>query len=437
MKTISIVSLLFFLCIPLCTFASNTGTLSELASKSKSAIVTIKIFGPNLNKIGSGSGFFVGRNGELITSYHVLENAHKASVITSMNREFSIVAVLAENQDLDIVKVRVSIPKNIIYTLSLAKKYPVTAEDVFVIGSPLGLSQSITNGIISHVPEEPACSQKLSPSNTIQFSAPISPGSSGSPVIDYKGEVVGIVTFMISGGQNLNFAVPSACLHLMRVLPTPLPLEKWSSKGCKEKSLKAMSYVKKGHCKSAIVAFKDIIRITPNCSDAYYGLGLAYNAIALHSGEQDKNTILLNSLVALKKAVAINPSYVEAHCELGYVYDCFQEYSRAVNHLKTAIKIDPNYLEAYVNLGTVYAHMGRYDLAINQVKILKAHSASSMAFPLEYLIEWFENMRSRKISTEENINSYRAPHSNEKNARKSNEGIKIYEDKNGTIVISE
>ncbi len=79
-------------------------------------------------------------------------------------------------------------------------------------GSPLGLEKTLSDGIVSAIREIPGFGK------VIQITAPISPGSSGSPVLNMQGEVIGIVTFQIVEGQNLNFAIPSeriASLSLM------------------------------------------------------------------------------------------------------------------------------------------------------------------------------------------------------------------------------
>jgi hypothetical protein len=72
-----------------------------------------------------------------------------------------------------------------------------------VIGTPLGLEQTVSDGIVSARREIPGFGR------IVQMTAPISPGSSGSPVLNMRGEVVGVATFLIDMGQNLNFAIPA------------------------------------------------------------------------------------------------------------------------------------------------------------------------------------------------------------------------------------
>jgi S1-C subfamily serine protease len=96
----------------------------------------------------------------------------------------------------------VDIPEEKVDPLPVSPAPPRVGEKVVVIGTPLGLAQTVSDGIVSAIREVPGFGK------IIQMTAPISPGSSGSPVLNMKGEVVGVVTFLLVAGQNLNFAIP-------------------------------------------------------------------------------------------------------------------------------------------------------------------------------------------------------------------------------------
>ena len=88
---------------------------------------------------------------------------------------------------------------------------PQEGESIVVIGNPFGLEGSVTNGIVSAVREIPGYGK------IIQITAPISPGSSGSPVVNMLGQVIGVATLQAAEGQSLNFAVPSERISQLRI----------------------------------------------------------------------------------------------------------------------------------------------------------------------------------------------------------------------------
>ena len=98
---------------------------------------------------------------------------------------------------------KVDAPANLVRPLSLDRTSPQEGESVVVIGNPFGLEGSVTNGIVSAVRDIPGFGR------IIQITAPISPGSSGSPVVNMQGQVIGVATLQITGGQSVNFAIPS------------------------------------------------------------------------------------------------------------------------------------------------------------------------------------------------------------------------------------
>jgi len=169
-----------------------------LAKKVQPAVVTVITYDYTKKILGQGSGFFIDENGHLITNYHVLKKAHTAEVKTAEGNKYAIDFIIAENKTMDLVKAHVNIPEPNVQWLEISKDVPKIAEHILVIGSPIGLEQTISEGIIAGFRDVPTAGKLL------QISAPISPGSSGSPVVNIEGEVIGVATFYIAEGQNLN-----------------------------------------------------------------------------------------------------------------------------------------------------------------------------------------------------------------------------------------
>ena len=165
--------------------------------------VVILIYDDDGNQTAQGSGFIVNEKGEILTNHQVLRGAVQAKVKLGDGKQYSITTILAEDQEGDLILVKACIPNDKIFPLQLSESIPELGETVVVVGSPLGLENTVSEGIVSAVRDIPAFGK------IIQISASISPGSSGSPVVNGKGEVVGVATFQFTEGQNLNFAIPS------------------------------------------------------------------------------------------------------------------------------------------------------------------------------------------------------------------------------------
>ncbi len=176
--------------------------LPEIIKKIEPSVVVIFTYDKRGNGIAQGSGFIINNKGDVITNYHVIEGAYKAEVKTIKGNVYPIKKVLADDKESDIVHVSTGLSQSEIFPIDIASTFPDVGEKVIVIGSPLGLEQTVTDGIVSAIREIEGFGK------IIQISAPISPGSSGSPVVNVKGQVIGIATFQMIEGQNLNFAIP-------------------------------------------------------------------------------------------------------------------------------------------------------------------------------------------------------------------------------------
>ena len=172
---------------------------ADIARKAAPATVTILSVGAMNDTIGLGSGFIVRSDGVIVTNWHVLDGAHSAVVVSDDGRRYERVEFLAGDDEVDVAVIKVD--GQHMPTLATHDRPPSSGEEVVVIGSPFGLSQTVSNGIVSAV-------RVVEGRDLLQITAPISAGSSGGPVLDQYGRAVGISTSYIEQGQQLNFAVP-------------------------------------------------------------------------------------------------------------------------------------------------------------------------------------------------------------------------------------
>lgn len=176
--------------------------LTSLFNSIEPSVVVILTFDKDSKPIGFGSGFFINFRGDVVTNWHVIGSAYSAVIKTSDNKFFRVTNIVAADKEWDLICLGIQLNGARVRPLSISSTMPKVGADIIVIGAPRGLEKTISRGIVS------ALRGKDGSGNIIQIDAPLSPGSSGSPVLTMAGEVIGVVSFQISGENFLNFAVP-------------------------------------------------------------------------------------------------------------------------------------------------------------------------------------------------------------------------------------
>lgn len=174
---------------------------AAVLSDVSAAIVTVRGVDEAGMLLSQGSGFIMTPDGLVVTAWHVVAGAARAQVRLSIGAWFEAEGLVAWDADADFAVLKVDGKGLAVVPLGDSDAVD-QGEAVLVVGTPLGLEQTASEGIVSAVRE---WSQR---GRILQITAPISPGSSGGPLLNAKGEALGIVSFLMWGGQNLNFAVP-------------------------------------------------------------------------------------------------------------------------------------------------------------------------------------------------------------------------------------
>lgn len=181
-------------------------SFEELA-RLASSVVLIVVHDEKGEPIGGGSGIMIGREGYILTNCHVACRGRSYSVrIEEDENVYRTDELIKYNQMLDLAVLRIDKKLNPL-PIYKGPKELVRGQKVVAIGSPLGLFNSVSDGIISGF-------RKLEDVDMIQFTAPISNGSSGGAVLNMQGEVIGISTAGFDDGQNLNLAVGYECISM-------------------------------------------------------------------------------------------------------------------------------------------------------------------------------------------------------------------------------
>ncbi|WP_394823897.1 S1C family serine protease [Pendulispora albinea] len=187
----------------------------ELAAKARPSVVLLTIHDRGDRPVARGTGFFVSKDGRVVTNQHVIDHASKVVATLADGRDVVAKGILAEDSVQDIAIIL--FPGDDYVPLALGESHDVSpGDEIVVLGSPNGLSASLSLGIVSAIREKGVSSfggaadtAAIGSSWAIQITAQISAGSSGSPVMTRDGQVIAVAVGMMATGQNLNFAVPA------------------------------------------------------------------------------------------------------------------------------------------------------------------------------------------------------------------------------------
>ena len=257
----------------LAPLVSAQESLPDLVSRLKPSVVALVTYDEKGQELAQGSGFFTAPD-RVVTNLHVIEGASRVEIHLSDGTSVSVGGVVAVDGGADLVLIQV-VRKSRSRALTIATRLPREGESVVVVGSPLGLEGSVSNGIVSAVRELPNFG------HLIQITAAISPGSSGSPVVDLSGKVVGVATLQFARGQNINFAVPSEQITRLRTRPLTTFAElnrevQRDRRTTAEKSYReglARRFTSENACEKAIVYFEKAVEYDPSYADPWAQIG--------------------------------------------------------------------------------------------------------------------------------------------------------------------
>ena len=176
--------------------------IPAISRRAHGAVVSIVMSDKEGHPVAQGSGFLISKDGHVVTNYHVIEHGSSAVIKLPDGAFFVVDGVLATDKNRDVAIIKAHGNGFNALTLGDSDRLQV-GEEVVAIGNPLSLESTVSNGIVSAIRTVEDDGGKF-----VQITAPISPGSSGGPLFNMSGQVVGITTSHIKGGENLNFAIP-------------------------------------------------------------------------------------------------------------------------------------------------------------------------------------------------------------------------------------
>ena len=335
-------------------------TLPNLVKRVKPAVVAIATYDASGEALMTGSGFFL-RPGQVVTNLHVIRGAVRAEIKTldGKGKVFPVNGTLAVDEEGDLALLSVDMPlASATRSTELAKDLPDEGETIFVIGNPLKLEGSVSDGIVSAVREVPN-SYRI-----IQITAPISHGNSGSPVFNLKGQVLGVVTVKVTNGQNINLAIAAARVaELTAGKLQPLSELALKGKGDVAESLyrSGLDSLWLGNYDNAVGYFENAANKNPRRAETWVQVGYC-------KVKQGKN---VEAIRAYQQALQLKPADPEIHNKLGDAYYYSGRLREAIESYTEAARLRPDWAETFYNLAIAYSESGNPSMAAQQARILQ------------------------------------------------------------------
>lgn len=316
-------------------------TPEQIFQDASKSVVTIHAYDKDGNAVNQGGGVVVGKDA-VATNCHVVEEGERITVYHAGRAHQSKLTHADRERDLCQVAVpQLDAPRATLYTGQLR-----VGQRVYAIGAPEGLELTFTDGLVSSL-------RDFEGSQYIQTSAAISSGSSGGGLFDADGRLIGITSFFLQDGQNLNFALPTIWISKLgghAVVDGRQPAaakeeagKRWSARIGERKAQKDWA--------GALTLAQQWVRSQPGHADAWQELGDAYRNMNRPR----------RAVSPYLQAVRIDPESFESWLNLGTTYLALNQYERAHETFLEALRVRPNDARALFNTGVAYYFQNRQD----------------------------------------------------------------------------
>lgn len=334
---------------------SSAQDLPDLLEIINPEVVSVVSYDSLYEPTGQGTGFFISPD-RVITCWHVVEDYSYIAIFTEDDSMTSVDSVGAIDWEGDLVELWVEPEGEEHSGLSLASNVPRQGETIIVVGNPLGLDRSISDGLVASIRTIPEFGE------IIQITAPISPGSSGSPVINMSGEVIGVASFMMVDGQNVNFAIPTERIvnirqnyndqlaQIIELVKSAMSEDITSASRADE----AEQLMEQGDYAEAAKVWEDVLSDT---LDYFYGT-FNYGMCLLNSGSYRLAASQFDKANELKET---SEAYYNRYLSFIYLGDSTQ----ALLEIEKALELDPSDSSCQVRAGTLNYNLENYSRAIS------------------------------------------------------------------------
>jgi Flp pilus assembly protein TadD len=318
----------------------------ELFKRLASSVFVVEALSAEGSVVAFGSGVAVASD-QVVTNRHVIAegislrvrqgNRTWPAVVTHLDADHDLCRLKAEGLNASPVGVRRSSSLQV-------------GERVYAMGAPEGLELTLSEGLVSGLRDDEGV-------RIIQTTAPVSAGSSGGGLFDAQGQLIGITTFIVAEGQNLNFALPGDWV---------LALDRHEISATRKAradsaEFRALVWLFRGNQaydggehEQAVQAYRESIRLKPDFAEAWYNLGFAYAKLGQYQ----------QAVNPYREAIRLKPDDALAWYNLGNAYARLGQYQEAVQANREAIRLKQDDAEAWTNLGVAYFQLGQHQQAV-------------------------------------------------------------------------
>jgi tetratricopeptide (TPR) repeat protein len=331
--------------------------------QQKNAVVTVHVDNKNGKHVFSGSGFVLDREGTIVTNCRVVAQwfakaENRIRIETEEGAQYPFGDLLSPRCENDLILIKAEAEG--LPAVRLNADYSPKQGEKIVVMRKTGTGAAISEGTVRNI---------LKKGKFIQTSIPVTQQSSGSPLFNMKGEVIGAAVFMKH--NNTVVLLKDLMLHLekykkRKALAAPVPknttklpmLEKTDTD---DYFTLACSYENSNRYHEAIEAYKQSLQMNPDRMEAYLNLGVVYYKVGKYS----------DAIEILKQALSVNPYVLPAYNKLGTAYIIRGAYAMAIDTFRKAAEIGPNDPTAHFNLGIAYFLSGDKSAAFEEYVTLK------------------------------------------------------------------
>jgi Trypsin-like peptidase domain/Tetratricopeptide repeat len=334
---------------------------AQVEQQARPAVVLLIVSDANGKPYAIGTGFFVSSDGKIVTNRHVIEGASSAVAKTENGTIYPVKGILGIHRKADIALLQ-SVAHDVPFIEIVPADYTPLGSSVMVIGNPRGEEGKITVGQLTTRGDWHNAEKMV-------VTALVAPGSSGSPVLNARGEAIGVVFEEDLGQKSVTYALPGE-------LPREVLAE--FGEGGRLQSFdeinwgetykvrldptyeEAMEAVGTQNFEKAHRLLMDLSHKFPNNSELWQRIGMVSDRLKLENESQG----------AFKRATELDPQDSVSWFCLARSYFMTRQIDQGISASVEAVKYEPNFYEAIVNLGLAYAQQG--DMSEAEVQLQKA-----------------------------------------------------------------